>query len=278
MRHHILLPTDFSDNAWSAALYALNLYASEPCTFYFSHAWTFLNSGARTHIPQSSIEPVQNKLKEKLAAFKDRAEQESKDRDHTFETIFSEGSVLDCMEVAVKKHNIRLVVMGTKGATGAQEFLYGSNTVTVMNRMRRCPVLLIPSNFEYETPNNMVFPTKFNRFYGEELKFIKEIADLHGSKIEIVHINKKDKLEDKQLKNVDMLKTYFKDYNINFNWLTKTRKKEQAITRFIKENNSNILTMINYEHSFVEKLIKEPVIKKMGYHSIIPFLVIPRVD
>ncbi|TYB74003.1 universal stress protein [Bizionia myxarmorum] len=278
MRHHILLPTDFSANAWSAAVYALNLYAQESCTFYFSHAWTFLNSGARTHISESYIEPLKIQAKEKLVELQERAELESKDRDHTFETIFGMGSLMDSIEFAIAKHDINLVVMGTKGVTGTQEFLFGSNTVTVINKMRLRPILLVPSNFEFETPSNIVFPTDFNRFFGEELKAIKHLADLHKSKIEILHIKKKETLNDNQNANFLMLKTYFKNYDHHFNWMPNSGKKEQAITSFITENKMNILTMINYKHSFVENIIKEPIIKKMGFHAIIPFLVIPRVD
>ncbi|EGV43948.1 universal stress protein [Bizionia argentinensis JUB59] len=278
MRHHILLPTDFSGNAWSAALYAINLYADEPCTFYFSHAWTFLNTGARTHVSESYLDPLKAKSKEKLAAIKDRAKIESKDRDHKFETFFCIGSLMDSIEIAIKKHNVSLIVMGTKGATGTQEFLFGSNTVTVINKMRQRPVMLVPENVNFVKPTHIAFPTDFNRFYGEELKSLKQLADLHKSQIEIVHINKKEQLNEKQHSNLEMLNTYFKDYEHNFNWITESGKKEQAITSFIEDNDINILTMINYEHSFVENLIKEPIIKKMGFHSIIPFLVIPRVD
>ena len=34
MKKSILLPTDFSDNSWSAIVYALKLYAETECTFY----------------------------------------------------------------------------------------------------------------------------------------------------------------------------------------------------------------------------------------------------
>ena len=278
MRHHILLPTDFSDNAWSAAVYALNLYANEPCTFYFSHAWTFLNSGVRMRISESDIEPLKVEAKEKLVAITDRAKTESKNVDHKFETIFDFGSLMDSIKFAIKTHNISLIIMGTKGATGAQEFLFGSNTVTVINEIRLCPILLVPANLEFAKPSHILFPTDFNRHFGEELKSIKQLANLYNSKIDILNINKKDALTETQTANMEMLKIYFKDYDHHFNQMPNSGKKEQSITGFITEHNINILTMINYKHSFIEKLTKEPIIKKMGFRAIIPFLVIPRVD
>ncbi len=278
MRHHILIPTDFSDNAWSAALYAIKLYADEPCTFYFSHAWTFLNSGSRTYISPSYIEPLKEQSKVQLAELKDLAKKETTNSDHEFETIFSFGSLMETIQYAIKEHKIDLVVMGTKGATGAKKFLLGSNSVTVINKVRLCPLMLVPNNCEFVVPEQIAFPTDFNRFFGEELLPIKQLAALHDSTINILHVNGKNDLSDTQNSNLGMLKDYLEDYKHNFNWMPNYDKKAHAITDFIKKNKINILTMINYEHSFIENVTKEPIIKKMGFHSKIPFLVIPRRD
>ncbi|TDU40325.1 nucleotide-binding universal stress UspA family protein [Gelidibacter sediminis] len=278
MRYHLLVPTDFSENAWSAALYALKLYANKPCTFYFSHAWTFLNSGSRTHISQSYIDPLIEEAKAQLEAVKEKAKQESSNNDHEFETIFSFGSLMDSIEFANKEHNIDLVVMGTKGATGAKKLFLGSNAVTVINRVRRAPLLLVPKKSRYETPKKILFPTAFNRFFGEEIKRVKQLAELHLSSIDILHINKKETLSEIQNSNLESLKTELEDFDLNFNWMSDYNSKAIAITDFIKDNDINILAMINYEHSFIENLVKEPIIKKLGFHSKIPFMIIPRID
>ncbi|WP_308992875.1 hypothetical protein QLS71_015560 [Mariniflexile litorale] len=38
---------------------------------------------------------------------------------------------------------------------------------------------------------------------------------------------------------------------------------------------ADTLAMVNYKHSFIEAIIIEPVIKKIGFHPMVPFLVIP---
>ena len=278
MRHHILLPTDYSENAWSAALYAIKLYANKPCTFYFLHAWTFINSGSRTYISPNYIDNLKDASKSQLAAIKERAKTESTNSEHEFKTIFSVDSLNDSIKVAIKNHTIDMVVMGTKGATGAKQFLIGSNAVTVINKVRLCPVMLVPDNFEFAKPVHIAFPTDFNRVFGKELEFIKRLADLHNSKIQILHINVAEKLTDTQNNNIEILKTHLEDYQHSFNWVPEKGKKSDAIASFIDEQNINILTMINYKHDFMEDFIKEPVIKKMGYQSIVPFLAVPFLD
>jgi hypothetical protein len=72
-----------------------------------------------------------------------------------------------------------------------------------------------------------------------------------------------------------MLKNYLKDHEHSFHWMPDYSKKAAEIYEFIEELEIDILAMVNYKHSFIEGIIKEPVIKKIGVNPIIPFLVIP---
>lgn len=275
MRHHILLPTDFSENAWSAALYAIRMYAKVPCTFYFSHAWTFVNTGSRTYISPSYIDTLQNTSKEQLETLKQRAQFVSPHSEHEFKTIFSEDFLSESIKTAIKDHVIDLVVMGTKGATGAKEFLLGSNSVNVIKKVKLCPILLVPHKYEYAKTDRIAFATDFNRPFGDEILPLISLAKLQKSNLEILHINGPDDLTEKQQVNLNTLTQLLKDQPHNVHWIPEIGTKEEIISAFIEENNINLITMINYEHSFLEYVLNEPIIKKMGYHSLIPFMVIP---
>lgn len=275
MKPHILLPTDFSENAWSAALYAIKLYANTPCTFYFSHAWTFVNTGSRNYIAPSYIDTLKNTSKEQLTAVVERAKTISTNKDHKFESIFSEAYLTESILSAINTYAIDLVVMGTKGATGAKEFLFGSNSVTVIKRVKLCPILLVPQNYEFKRPAQIAFANGFKRSFGEELEVIYKLSQLHNATIEVVHIADEANLTELQNNNVTALKKHLKNHAHNFNFIPEKGTKEQLISSFIEHHDIQILAMINYEHSFLEDLLNEPVIKKLGYHSIIPFMVIP---
>lgn len=275
MRHHILLPTDFSENAWSAALYAIRMYAKVPCTFYFSHAWTFVNTGSRTYISPSYIDTLQNTSKEQLETLKQRAQFVSPHSEHEFKTIFSEDFLSESIKTAIKDHAIDLVVMGTKGATGAKEFLLGSNSVNVIKKVKLCPILLVPHKYEYAKTDRIAFATDFKRPYGDEILPLISLVKLQKSNLEILHINGPDDLTEKQQVNFNTLTQLLKDQPHNVHWIPEIGTKEEIISAFIEENNINLITMINYEHSFLEYVLNEPIIKKMGYHSLIPFMVIP---
>jgi len=274
MKKNVLLPTDFSDNAWSAAVYALKLYAEEECDFYFLHASIIkvsMMSNISNKLNRTMLENALNDLNE----LKYMAEKASVNANHNFHIILNECDLDDAIEIALQKHHIDLVVMGTKGATKAKGMFFGSNTVNLIKATKTCPILIVPDEFDFVKPEQIAFPTDFKRFYGEELLPLKRIAELHNSKIRIVHISNENNFEKNQDYNLAMLKVYLEDYPHTFHWMPDYDEKTKEINDFIEELDINILTMINYKHSFIENIIKEPIVKKIGFKPIVPFLVIP---
>ncbi|MBD0833597.1 universal stress protein [Aestuariibaculum sediminum] len=273
---HILLPTDFSDNAWNAVVYALKLFADEPTTFYILNSVT-IQSASYSSLSSKLIETMKEEGKKGLQELKKLTESCDKNANHEFKILQSTEDLLTSMRKLVKEKKIDLIIMGTKGASGAKEFFFGSNTVQIVNHIHDCPVLVIPENSDFNAIKQVAFPTDFNRTYSEtELAPIKELADLFNAKIRVVHINVEEKLSDKQESNLAELKKLLADYDHSFHWMPNYANKASEINDFIKELDIDALTMVNYKHSFIEDILKEPVIKRIGFHPTVPFLVIPK--
>lgn len=276
MQKKILLPTDFSDNAWSAIVYALKLYANETCSFYFLNSTHIDDSTTRTYITNKYIETLKEEAMQELIELKQQAEVSNANTKHTFNIIISDKELKTAINDAVKNNKIDIIVMGTKGATGAKEFFFGSNTVKIISKMKLCPVLVVPDEYDFVLPKKIAFPTDYNRFYSEEeLKNLKDLVLLFNSKICVLHINIEKHLNDIQKYNKIMLDKYLKNYEHSFHWMPEYSKKTKEIEMFIKDLEIDILAMVNYKHSFIESITREPVIKKVGYHPTVPFLVIP---
>ena len=276
MERRILLPTDFSDNAWSALVYALKLYQDEVCTFYLLNS-TIVNVPIMSyHLSDKVVKNIEAEAKKELLELKDMAETSNANSNHSFDIIASSLDLKDSIEIVISKYDIDLIIMGTKGATGAKEFFFGTNTVHVINKINKCPVLVVPEEFDFVVPKQIAFATDFYRFYSDmELKPLKQLADLYNSKIRIVHINVEKKLNDIQEYNLEKLKSYLEDYEYSFHWMPKYEKKTIEINDFIIDLNIDIIAMVNYRNSFIERIIKEPVVNNIGFQPIIPFLVIP---
>ena len=209
-----------------------------------------------------------------LEKLKSRLEKEYHNPDHNFVVHTAFNTLVNEVMETVESEGIHLVVMGTKGATGAEEILFGTNTVHVIRKVD-CPVLVIPPNFEYENPLEILFPTDFEiEFDKERLTPLLEISNEHGSQINVLHVSTGYALapeQERQKKGLERIlgpKALFHDVPNN--------EIINAINEFQAKEKINLLVMVQNKHIFMERLFIEPVIKKIGFHVTIPFMVIPQ--
>lgn len=275
MKKNILLPTDFSDNAWNAAIYALKLYADAECNFYFLHSIK-MNISTMSNISSKLLNTLKENAMKELLELKEMAQNTDANSNHDFQLIISQDYLQTAIEESYKKYQIDLVVIGKKGATAAKELFFGGNTIETLKKMRLCPILIVPEDHDFTPPKQIAFPTDFNRFFdNKELRPLKNLADINNSKIRVVHINVEPNLNDIQEYNYTVLKSYLEDYEHSFHWMPDYANKASEIAAFVNDLEIDILVMMNYKHNFMEWLLKEPVVKKIGTHPIVPFLVIP---
>ena len=119
---NILIPTDFSDNAWNAIKYGTALYSKTRCTFHIIHINPIsYNSGGEAAMyvsPEILEETILKESKEKLENLLKEIERLPLNTKHTFKTSALYGFFTDHIKQEVQDKNIDLIIMGTKGATG----------------------------------------------------------------------------------------------------------------------------------------------------------------
>ncbi|WP_108801966.1 universal stress protein [Aquimarina sp. Aq107] len=276
----ILVPTDFSNNAYSALFYATRLFQNQPCQFYILNTFEvntpLLTGRIDTSKGDDLYQELSTKSSDSLATTFHSIVRDSEDFKHTFETISISKGLTETINKTIKNKDIDLVVMGTKGVTNTTTLFMGSNTVKVIQQIKKCPVLIVPNEFDFQKPLDIAFPTDFKRFYLEkEIRPLLGIVSLFNSNLRIFHINEENKLDDIQEYNYNMLKKHLINFTHSIHWISKTGQKTTLINDFIDEFDINLVIMINYKHSLIENITHEPVIKKIGFHPSVPFLVIP---
>ncbi|WP_179006727.1 universal stress protein [Winogradskyella forsetii] len=275
----ILLPTDFSENSWNAIAYAIQLFKDEECTFHLLNTYipVIYNLEYVIGYPEQFglVDAVRDTSRQNLFKVVSRISSEFiKNKNHTFQTHAKFDTMLSGVREAIEEFDIDLIVMGTKGATGAKEILFGSNTVQVFNEMK-CPVLAIPSGFAYEAPHEILFPTDLDAIYKHSnLKILKDIVSSNQARLNAMHVSTGYELTEKQERNKDLLESMFKDSAFLFHDI-KTMEVTHAINEFQVKHKINLLVMINNKHSFFENLFFKNVINQIGFHLNVPFLVIP---
>ncbi|WP_282056451.1 universal stress protein [Maribacter luteus] len=274
----IILPTDFSDNAYNAIRYAVKLFKDVKCTFYLLHTYTpaiyqaeyVLHSPGQIGLGDIYQENSLNQLNE----LKKKVTSEFNNKNHIFMVHSAFNILVDEIVETAKKENADLVIMGTQGATGAKEIFIGTNTVHVIKR-GCCPILAIPPNVEFEVPKEILFPTDFEIDYQkEQLNEIMDLSARYKSKINVMHVSSGYDLNDTQLKNKAKLDSLLGTTPHLFHE-EPNQEIMTAINTFQQKKQIDILAMIQNKHTFLERLFIEPIIKKLGFHETIPFLVIP---
>ena len=123
---NILLPTDFSKNAFNATKFALHLYEQEECTFHFLHTYTpatyaysFSADGSFSNVETiaSNQEKVYQESQDRLKEMLEHIINERPNEKHDFDVISAYNILTDEINEQISKRHIDLVIMGTKGDT-----------------------------------------------------------------------------------------------------------------------------------------------------------------
>lgn len=275
---NILLPTDFSENSWNAIKFALQLFRKQSCKFYLLNTYTpaiYHTEYVLVNPAQfGMIDAVRERSLNQLKNIEKRIKKEFNYPYHSIESLAVFNTLMLEIKEVVDDKKIDYVVMGTKGATGAKEVLFGSNTVHAFKNVT-CPILAIPENFDFEKPHEILFPTDYEIDYKDtHLKPILEIASSNTSRINILNVSFGYALTETQEKNKKKLEAYFKKVAHLFHSVS-NQSVTEAITDFQLKVRINLLVMINNKHSFFENLFFKSTINDIGFHLSIPFLVIP---
>jgi nucleotide-binding universal stress UspA family protein len=275
MMRKIILPTDFSENAYNALRYASQIFKYEKSELILLHAYA---EGVYTDdnlLSSELMEALKTTTKEKtekaLTAISSKIHDEFCNPRHSITSIAAFGDLVDEVNNLVNSENADLVIMGTRGATNNRNLGLGSNTLLVLKYVQ-CPVLAIPENFKYQEPKNILFPTNFLIPYQKrELKLVGEIARDFKSKINFLYLSKHKARSARQQDNLEFLNQQF--YNI----ITEEHQrdelqKEKAIEDFINTNKIDLLVMVNSRHTYLEDMLLTSTIDKVGLQPKVPLL------
>ena len=275
----VILPTDFSDNAKNAIHYALQLLKDHECNFYLLNTYTpviynydyQMNTGGYMG---DVVDVVKNSSENMLDELKTEITTNFSNKKHHFHTVSSFNLLTDEIKYQIDENDMDLVIMGTKGANGAREVLFGSNAIHVINKAH-CPVLMIPDGYSFEKPVNILFPTDYKVHCNEKhLRILKWIADPHQSNIHILNISHGNELTVEENANKHCLEEILSENNHHF-YRVADQQIPKAIQEFQNGTDIQLLMMINNKHSFFENLFFKPVIHQIGFHLTVPFLVVP---
>ena len=193
----ILVPTDRSDNARSAFIYAQELALFMDASLKVVNVPPVDVNTSYPHLP-NDLDAVTESHKKLLADFV------AGSMDKDIAGVMTETQVEQEVIIGFATEEIirlsytdeaDIIVMGTRGKGGMFNNLLGSVS-SIIAREAACPVMLIPEGCTFKDPRNMMYASDFKTATTQILEKIAEMAALFTAKVHLVHVQSESSKSD----------------------------------------------------------------------------------
>lgn len=273
--NRILFPTDFSEAASAAFMYALRFADLFEAELVILHVYD-LPIVETPPLPESTKEIFDIVEMNQFESFRDQLPQmhevaENNQMGHIkMRNVLLYGDLIYNINKVCKDEAIDLIVMGTKGASGLKETFLGSTTGSVIANAT-VPVLGIPAEAVYRPVKNIGFTTQYRDKDSDAMVKALDIARKFGAAIQCLYITNNDDPSDIEERMAEW-KMYYKHENIAFNNISGS-DIEQAILNFVDEQQLDMVIMRAHKRGFFEGLFHKSLTKKMAYHTTVPLMI-----
>lgn len=268
---HILIPTDFSDNASNALHYALELarMTKARCTLLHAYEMPYDFASQMENRIVAIRENAKKKLNKLLAEIKDDSRYSGLEVDFLLEEGAPERVVTDVAE----EQAAELIVIGLSKHSGFENFT-GDNTGAEVVDRSQVPVLAIPDKVTFSRPKEIIYAAEYRDEDIGNLEGLSEWARLFDAQLKVIHIAEK-KVKDEKLR--------FRDFNqeledrlsypyVNHELHT-ANEVEDGILEAVADREGVILSMAHYHKSFMQKIFGSSHTKSIALKARVPLLV-----
>lgn len=275
---NILFPTDFSENSENAFRYALHFAQALEANITSLHTYSMPLVPTNTPVTayKQISENVNNSQIEDYRLFAQKLRKITEEEiggEANLKHILERGFAVDEIVNLSEEQEMDLIVMGTKGASGWKEFLWGSNTGSVLDRVN-CPVLVVPEQAAYKGIQRIVCAIHFETKEEELIQEVMQFAKLFNAKLSFVHVaNPIEAWNKKRLdmfKELSQLATQFDAIDFQ---VVKNKEVTDGLETYAKECKADVIVMFQHKRSLLERLFVRSYSQEMSYHTAIPLLV-----
>ncbi len=272
---NILLLTDFSKNAQNAIEYALAFFRGGQHHFFLLNVQkTSKYTTADLMTASSKISVYDSMIKNPKAAVNhmiDTLRIRYINEDYSFNGICDYDSFVNAVSQTIEKKKIDLIVMGTNGASGASEVVFGSNTINIIRHINR-PVLAIPQNYKFTKPRTILFATDTDETFKEKsLRALLYTISKYNTEVYILSLEKSGDLE-MSITKKNSIATFFKGYNHSF-YSIENIPVDIAIDSFVQIKQVDITAKIINKEVFLKRFFAGSKTDEITYNTRVPLLI-----
>jgi nucleotide-binding universal stress UspA family protein len=274
----ILFPTDFSEAAEKAFLYALELTQKLNAELTLLHVYELpelgrtLQNTTREVYELMEMESLENfkKSVEKIREFASTKGYGDVD----FKHLMAEGDAVYTITEVAKGESIDYIVMGTKGATGLKEVFLGSVASGVIDNAN-CNVISVPQDTDYkEKLDRMAYLTNYSEKEIASFNTIAKFAKYFEARINCIHFDEDE--QDLSTQQMDDWKSKLNTQGLEVKYnIISGNDFEEALADFYNAENIDIVAIQPRKRNFFVKIFSKGVSKKLAHHIEIPLFTLP---
>ncbi|MBK8554485.1 MAG: universal stress protein [Lewinellaceae bacterium] len=276
----ILVPTDFSNNSRHALHVAATIAQKAGAKIELLHTNTVM--AYAPPLPEYAIfdQPDMAQYYEmaadELFNLKRDVVENPAFKDISIETRIEEGFLYNTLRRIAEEDKVDLIVMGTKGASGATEFFVGSNTEKVI-RTSCCPILAVPENSGEFDVKEVLMATTLRPDQSIAFDALAKWQELFPFKVKVLYLNNPagfDTNDQIEKAAIDFAaKSWLK--NISTFVSGNTFNEESSILQFAGEHKIGMIAMATHQRKGLSHLLFGSLTEDTVNHSNIPVLCIP---
>ncbi|MGO2359435.1 universal stress protein [Mesonia sp.] len=189
---------------------------------------------------------------------------------YTFHSLVDYDDFISGVEQAIELHSINLTVIGTNGATGAKEVIFGSNTLQLI-RSVNCPVLTVPENYSFSSIKNMLFSIqKSNDPFATKVDIIKNMLKMHPCNLKVLELsgNITTSLD---REDSETIKALFPNQAYEYYFLN-TDLGLTAINTATQLLKIDLHAVYSEKETFIKRLLYGSEVSRLSYDTLVPLL------
>lgn len=141
----ILIPTDFSGNAWQTLKYVIELMSGKDCSFTLIHTYEIPNSSSGEII--SVNDQLREEAHRKLKELKSKAERSTDKNNHSFSYLAMHGDFLRVINRYLQEEEIDMIAISMSNRCYPDSIPHKGLAKKIIENTK-CPVIVVPDCFE----------------------------------------------------------------------------------------------------------------------------------
>ena len=270
----VLVPYDFSEQAQNALDFTTglankieNVHVDVVHVLEVPYSSSVGTMGGGEVMPEIENQIFFVEMMEKRKKQIEDLQKKYSNKNFTFQAKLKLGNAFKSISESILEEEPDMVVMGSKGSSGIEEVLIGSNTEKIV-RTATCPVITVKSKTDPENFKKIVFASDFREDEDEIARRMKNLQSLFNADLYFVVVNTPANFETTR-ESIKRIKMFAKKYGFEGvkAEIYNSRSEESGIIEFAEDIDADLIAMATHGRTGFLHLITGSIAEDVVNHA-----------